>query len=127
MGTKQEKKTLAEEYPKIEKTSVDLGVFVKLPKGTQWEIPVDIGWVDLGTWDLLYFGLPKDKHGNVIVGETELMNVNNSMIFSKDKKITGLIGLSEMIIVDTEQGLLVCPRSEAPKVKELYKQIFEKK
>lgn len=125
--TNNAQRVLEEEYPKIEKTSVDFGVFVKLPAGTQWEIPADIGWVDLGTWDLLYFGLPKDPNGNVVVGKVKLMEVKNSLIFSKDKKITGVIGVSDMIIIDTESGLLVCPRAEAPKVKELYKKIFEEK
>lgn len=126
LGTKQEKIILEKEYSKIEKTSVDLGVFVKLPRGTQWELPVEIGWTDLGTWDLLYYGLPKDQNGNVVIGETETLDTKNSLIFSKDKKTTGLISLSDMIVVDTESGLLVCPRSEAPKVKQLYQKIYGK-
>jgi mannose-1-phosphate guanylyltransferase len=117
---------LKEEYPKIEKNSVDFGVFEKLKPGSQWELPVDIGWVDLGTWELLYHGLPKDKAGNVHLGKVEFMETKNSLVFSRDNKIVGVIGLEEVIVVDTPEGLLVCSLAKAPLVKELYKKIFGK-
>ncbi len=126
MGTSKYTQVLNKEYPKIEKNSVDFGVFEKLKPGTQWELPVDIGWVDLGTWELIYYGLPKDKDGNVILGKTELIDVKNSLIFSRDKKIAGIIGLSNIIVIDTAEGLLVCPLDQAPKVKQLYKNLYEK-
>lgn len=125
-GTKEFDQVLKREYPKIEKTSVDYGVFVKLKPGSQWELPVDIGWVDLGTWELLYHGLPKDSRDNVVFGKVEMIDTKNCLIFSRDQKIVGAIGLSDMIIIDTPEGLLVCPRDQAPKVKQLYKNIFEK-
>lgn len=127
MGTSNYQKVLKKEYQKIEKTSVDYGLFVKLKPGSQWELPVDIGWVDLGTWELLYQGLPKDKDGNVVLGKAELIETKNSLIFSRDKKVVGVIGLSNVVIVDTSQGLLVCPIDKAPFVKQLYKNLFEKK
>jgi mannose-1-phosphate guanylyltransferase len=126
MGTPDYQNVLKTEYERIEKTSVDLGIFVKLPAGTQWELPVEIGWVDMGTWELLYHGLPKDENGNAIVGTVQSIDTKNSLVFSKDNKISGLIGLENMIVVDTAQGLLVCPMEKANKVKELYKLIYEK-
>jgi len=126
MGSGDYQKVLQQEYPKIEKTSVDLGIFVKLPPGTQWELPVDIGWVDLGTWELLYHGLSKDENANAIVGNVQLIDTKNSLIFAKEGKIAGVVGLENMIIVDTPQGLLVCPMEKAAKVKELFKLIYEK-
>jgi mannose-1-phosphate guanylyltransferase len=126
MGTKDYQKVLEKEYPKMEKTSVDFGLFEKLKPGSQWELPVDIGWVDLGTWGLIYHGLDKDENGNVILGGAELIDTKNSLIFSKDEKTIGAIGLNDMIIVDTPKGLLVCPLKNAPKVKQLYKNLYEK-
>lgn len=126
-GQNNYQEVLKREYAKIEKVSVDFGLFVKLPPGTQWEIPVDIGWIDLGTWELLYQGLAKDKNGNVVLGNVELLETKKSLIISKDKKIAGIIGLEEMIVVDTDQGLLVCPLAKASLVKQLYQKIYEKK
>lgn len=122
----EEKRVLQREYPKIEKISVDFGLFEKLPPGTQLEIPVDIGWIDVGTWELLYIGLPKDKDGNATLGNVNLMETKNSLVFSREKRVTGVIGVSGLIIVDTENGLLVCPIDQAPKVKQLYKEIYKK-
>lgn len=124
-GTPQEKKVLAQEYPKIEKTSVDFGLFEKLPTGTQLEVPVEIGWIDVGTWGLLYAGLPKDKDGNVKMGKVYLMDVKNSLVFSREKRVAGVIGVKKMVIVDTENGLLVCPLEQTAKVKQLYKMIYK--
>jgi len=126
MGTSKYQQVLEGEYPQIEKTSVDFGLFEKLKPGSQWELPVDIGWVDLGTWGLIYHGLPKDKNGNVILGQAELLETKDCLIFSRDKKTIGAIGLKEMIIVDTPKGLLVCSLKNAPKVKQLYKNLYEK-
>ncbi|PIS09165.1 hypothetical protein COT75_02805 [Candidatus Beckwithbacteria bacterium CG10_big_fil_rev_8_21_14_0_10_34_10] len=126
MGTKDYERVLKEEYHKIEKNSVDFGLFEKLEPGSQLELPVNIGWVDLGTWELIYHGLPKDKAGNVSFGKTELMETKDSLVFSRDDKVAGIIGLSGVIVVDTPQGLLVCSMNKAPLVKKLYKKLFEK-
>jgi len=126
IGTKDFRSTLNREYPKYEKVSVDYGLFEKLPPRTQWELPVDMGWIDVGTWELLYQGLPKDTQGNVIIGEAHLLDTHNSLIISRNKGVVGAIGLHEMIVVETERGLLVCPLFEAPKVKQLFNEIQEK-
>lgn len=115
------------EYPKFEKQSVDYGLFEKLPPKSQWEVPADMGWIDVGTWELLYQGLPKDKDGNVVIGKAKILDSKNSLIISKDEGIVGVIGLNDMIVVDTEEGLLVCPLTHAPKVKQLYESLYEKK
>jgi mannose-1-phosphate guanylyltransferase len=119
-------KTLAKEYLNFEKVSVDYGLFEKLPPRSQWELPADMGWVDVGTWGLLYHGLPKDKNGNVVIGEAHLLDTKNCLVIAKDEGIVGTIGLDGMIVVDTEDGLLVCPLNQAPKVKQLYKELYEK-
>lgn len=118
---------LEAEYPKFEKVSVDYGLFEKLPPKSQWELPVDMGWVDVGTWELLYHGLPKDKEGNVVFGKVRLLETKNSLIICKDEGVIGAVGLEGMIVVDTQEGLLVCPLSQAPKVKQLYELLYEKK
>lgn len=118
---------LESEYPKFEKVSVDYGLFEKLPPKSQWELPVDMGWVDVGTWELLYHGLPKDKDGNVVIGKVKLLDTINSLVICKDEGVIGVVGLDSVIVVDTEEGLLVCPLSQAPKVKQLYQVLYENK
>lgn len=124
MGTDDYDQVLEREYKKIVKMSVDYGLFEKLKPGSQWELPVDIGWIDLGTWELLYQGVPKDKNGNVILGKAEVLEAKNCLILSRGKKIVGVIGASNMVIVETDQGILVSPLAKTPLVKQLYKKIY---
>lgn len=126
IDTPQYQKTLEREYPKFEKQSVDYGLFEKLPPKSQWDLPVAMGWIDVGTWGLLYHGLDKDKNGNIVMGKAKLIDTTNSLIISKDEGVVGVVGLDNMIVVDTQEGLLVCPLSQAPKVKQLYKALYEK-
>lgn len=117
---------LAAEYPKFEKISVDYGLFEKLPPEYQWELPADFGWIDVGTWELLYHGLDKDDNGNVIIGQANLIDTKNSLIIAKKEGIMGVIGLDGMIVVETNEGMLVCPLAQAPKVKDLYNSIEDR-
>lgn len=125
IDTPQFDKVLKQYYSKFEKQSVDFGLFEKLPPKSQWELPVDMGWIDVGTWGLLYHGLDKDKDGNVIIGKAKLIDTKNSLIISKDQGVVGVIGIKNAIIVDTNEGLLVCPLDQASKVKQLYQALYE--
>lgn len=117
---------LEAEYPKFEKISVDYGLFEKLPPEKQWELPANFGWIDVGTWELLYHGLPKDDNGNVIIGRANLLDTKNSLVIAKKKGHLGIIGMNNCIIVETDDGMLVCAMDSAAQVKELYTQLFEK-
>lgn len=123
LGTPEYDQILEQEYPKFEKVSVDYGLFEKLPPKSQWELPTDMGWIDVGTWELLYNGLPKDEAGNVLIGESVLINTHNSLIISQSKQPVGIVGMDNVIIVSSDTGLLVCSLKEAPQVKQLYELI----
>lgn len=116
---------LNNEYPKFEKLSVDYGLFEKLPPKSQWELPTDMGWIDIGTWELMYHGLPKDLDGNVVMGNPHLIDVKNSLVIGGENTTVGLIGLDGMIVVETNAGILVCPLEQASKVKNLYNELVK--
>jgi len=115
------------EYPKFEKVSVDYGLYEKLPSSAQWEMPAEFGWVDVGTWELLYHGLDKDENGNVVIGEATLIDTKNSLILAKKSGNMGVVGIDGMIVVETDDGMLVSPLDQAPKVKDLYNKIYEQR
>lgn len=119
------KSQLAKLYPKFEKISIDYGLFEKLPPRTQYELPVNMGWIDVGTWGLLYNGLPKDKDGNVVMGKAHLIDVKNSLILGRDKGVVGVIGLDSVIVVATPDGILTCPLNRASSVKQLYNELYK--
>jgi mannose-1-phosphate guanylyltransferase len=125
IDTDKYQQTLEEEYPKFEKISVDYGLFEKLPPKSQWELPVDMGWVDVGTWELLYYGLDKDENGNVIIGKANLIDVKNSLIIGNDDKVLGVIGIENSIIINSDSGVLVSSLAQASKVKDLYNNLYK--
>jgi len=123
LGKPEFQNVLKAEYPKFEKVSVDYGLFEKLPPKSQWELPTDMGWIDVGTWELLYQGMPKDNNGNVIIGSAQLIDTHNSLVISQQDQPLGVIGLLDVIVVQTGTGTLVCSLREAPKVKNLYESL----
>lgn len=118
LGTAKEKEILAKEYSQIDKTSIDYGLFEKLPQGTQMVIPADIGWYDAGTWDLLYEALAIGQRQNITKGEVEFLEAKGNLVYIPKDKVSAVIGVDNLVIVDTKDGLLVCRRGQGGKVKE---------
>lgn len=79
-------------------------------------VPVDMGWSDVGSWDALWQVLEKDSDGNVTSGDVILKGTSNSLIRSEDKLVTA-IGLEDIIIVATEDAILVSSKDDAQDVK----------
>lgn len=127
MGAKDEKKILKKEYHHIEKTSVDYGLFEKLHPGDQLVIPADIGWYDCGTWYLLYEALAIGKRQNITKEDVEYMDSQGNLVYIPKKKIAAIIGVDNLVVVDTKDGLLVCHRSRTEDVKKFYNLLKEKK
>lgn len=127
MGTINEKEVLKKEYSQIEKTSVDFGLFEKLPPEAQLVIPADIGWYDCGTWYLLYEALAIGKRQNISQGDVEFMDSQGNLVYIPKKKIAAIIGVEDLVVVDTKDGLLVCHRNRTEEVKKFYNLLKKKK
>ncbi|MDE5603650.1 MAG: mannose-1-phosphate guanylyltransferase/mannose-6-phosphate isomerase [Helicobacter sp.] len=82
-------------------------------------LPCDIGWSDVGSFDILYEELLKDKDGNVILGNSLPLDSKNNLIISNKDKLITLVGLEDCMVIDTGDVLLVGKRSESQKVKTL--------
>jgi len=81
-------------------------------------VPADFDWADIGNWSELHDRVHADDRGNSVQGESILIDTRGSMILS-DRRLVAAIGLEDMIIVDTEDALLVCPRSRAQDVRKV--------
>jgi mannose-1-phosphate guanylyltransferase/mannose-6-phosphate isomerase len=79
-------------------------------------VPAEFDWADIGSWAELSDRVRADARGNSVEGESVLIDTTGSHIFG-DRRLVAAIGLQDMIIVDTEDALLVCPRSRAQDVK----------
>ncbi|MGQ9909018.1 MAG: mannose-1-phosphate guanylyltransferase [Candidatus Flexifilum sp.] len=84
-------------------------------------IPVEIGWSDVGSWEALHDILQRDDHGNSARGDHLFFNTRDTMVFSS--KMTVTIGVHDLIIVETDDVLLVCERSQSQAVKDVVTQL----
>jgi mannose-1-phosphate guanylyltransferase/mannose-6-phosphate isomerase len=107
---------LAEVYRLLPNISLDHGIMEKADNVAV--VPVDLGWSDVGTWSALHDLVPADDRGNVILGRALDIDSRDSLIFSQDR-LVATIGLSNMIVVDTPDATLVCPRDRVQEVKDL--------
>jgi len=82
-------------------------------------VPCNIGWCDIGSWSAVGDLTEPDSKGNRIEGEVQLHDVNNCFIQSSERMV-GAVGVSNLIIVDTPDALLVVDRSRAQDVKHVY-------
>jgi mannose-1-phosphate guanylyltransferase len=81
-------------------------------------VPAEFDWADIGNWAELGDRFHADAHGNSVEGESVLVDTTGTMVFG-DRRLVAAIGLEDMIIVDTEDALLVCPRSRAQDVRKV--------
>jgi len=116
LGTPQEQGVLDRVWDQVESISIDYGVMERAQDVRV--IPADIGWSDVGSWEAVAELLPQDGQGNAILGRHIGLHTQRSLIYSP-KRLVATIGLEDMVIIDTEDALLVCPRRETQKVKEL--------
>lgn len=116
-GKPQGEEIIKREYHQIEKTSIDYGLSEKLPSGTQLVIAADIGWYDVGTWDLLYEALAIGQRQNITRGTIEFMQAKGNLVYLPKRKIAAIIGIDNLVVVDTKDGLLVYRRGQGGEVK----------
>ena len=124
-GKPHSHEVLEREYHNFQKESVEYAIFEKLPKDKRAVIPVEVGWEDAGTWELFYKALITPKMKTIIEGEveTELINAERNLIIGPKDKLVAVIGLSDIAVVDSKDGLLVCRMEDTDLVKEVFKKL----
>jgi mannose-1-phosphate guanylyltransferase len=80
-------------------------------------VPGSFGWYDIGSWTTAYELASKDTHGNVVLSEASLVDTQNCYVRAKPGKLVALIGVEDLVVVDTEDALLIMPRSRAQDVR----------
>lgn len=116
LGTDRENAVLEDVYPGLPSISVDYGVMEKADNVLV--LRGDFGWSDVGSWDALWEVSPKDPLGNVLKGSVAVTGTRNSLVVARDR-LVALAGVEDLIVVDTEDALLVCRRGDSQRVKEL--------
>ncbi|MQA25434.1 MAG: mannose-1-phosphate guanylyltransferase [Micromonosporaceae bacterium] len=113
---------LAEAWPRLEKISVDYAVMEgAAAAGRVATVPGDFAWNDIGDFRALGDMLPADESRNVVIGagDTLLADVEDVVVAPVPGRLLAALGVRDLVIVDTEDAVLVCHRDRAQDVKKL--------
>jgi len=117
LGTPAYGDVLATVYSTLEKVSVDYGVLEAAED--IWMVYGRFGWDDLGSWTALGRILAADESKNVVIGRHVGLDTSHCIIYGQEGKVVGTIGLRDLIIAETEHGLLICPKSRVQDIRHL--------
>jgi len=106
-------------YPSLEKISLDYAIMEKVDPSEVRIIKAKLGWSDIGTWEAIWKELPKNQDGNIIRGKVKTLETSGSLIYGDTGKKIKVIGLKDIIVVETAEGLLISKKSESSRVKEV--------
>ncbi len=105
--------TLRRIFPRLEKISIDFALMQKI--SNIFGVTGDMGWSDVGSWAAVYDLHRKDLHGNLQPRHTIALNSRGNMIVSP-RKLVVTVGVRDLVIVETDDALLVCSRGESQNV-----------
>jgi mannose-1-phosphate guanylyltransferase len=116
IDTKEYNDILDKVYPTLDRISVDYGIMEKAEQ--VYTVAGDFSWDDVGTWKSLERVFDADQDGNVIQGNVIHLDARNSII-QAGKRLVAVIGVEDMVIVDTEDITFVCHKDKTDSVREL--------
>ena len=118
---------LKDEYEKMPSISVDYAISEK--EKDFLTVAADFYWTDIGDWKEVWGNLPKDNGGNVIISGSEngeVINVDSTdSLIHTDGRVIAVVDVDNIVIIDTEDALLVTTKSRAQSVKKVVERLKE--
>jgi mannose-1-phosphate guanylyltransferase len=116
LGTEREEEIVGKVYSTQKAVSIDYGVMEKAKDVLV--VPGDFGWSDLGSWDALWEVSGKDENGNAVRGSFIGIDAFDSLVHSPGK-LVALIGVRDILVVETDDALLICRRGQSQDVRKV--------
>jgi mannose-1-phosphate guanylyltransferase len=141
IGTRQYSSALKKIYPKLENISVDYAVMEPVTRlnalpaspvkqeanpPAVFVIPANVGWSDIGSWAAVYELLAKTTGENVSAGPSFVLDANGNYLWSP-KKFVAAVGVRDLVVVETDDALLICPRDRSQDVGKVVKWLEEQR
>lgn len=125
LNTEKEKGILKKEFSRINPISIDYGILEKTDK--MLVIPANFGWADVGDWQVIKDILSKNEEENVTQGKHIGVDSSGNLIYSLTGKLITTLGVKNMVIIETEDAMLICPKNRAQEIKKIIEKIKEEK
>lgn len=110
----------AESFANVPDISIDYALMERSSKVAT--IPCDIGWSDIGSWNAVSELTPPDEHGNRFDGEVMAYGASNNYVSTEDR-LAALVGVQDLLVVDTPDALLIAHKDHAQDVKHIVKRL----
>jgi mannose-1-phosphate guanylyltransferase len=123
VDTKGFDKTVEKIYPTLEKISFDNVVLEKINPKHVSVIAADLGWSDVGAWEALKEALETAKDENVTKGKVIVNDSSDNLVFNYTDQLVVGIDLEKMLVINTDDVLLVCSKNSVPKIKKLVEKL----
>ncbi len=111
---------MKEVWPTIQPVTIDYGIMEKAKQVVV--LPAfSLGWSDIGSWDSIYDVLPQDSNGNITINcSSHYIDTEGALICSENpKKLIVAVGMKDVVIVETDHAVLVCPKEKTQTVREI--------
>lgn len=106
-------------YPTLNKISIDYAIMENVDPNEVRIIKADLGWSDIGNWEAIWDQLAKSPTENIQRGKVEALDCQGCLIYGDNKKKIAAIGLKDIVIVNTSEGLIISQKSESKRIKEI--------
>jgi mannose-1-phosphate guanylyltransferase len=120
-GTAREVQVIAEEYPQLPSVAVDNAILERAPQVAALE--GDLEWGDIGSWGTLTDVLRADEQGNLLSGQVLALDARGVTAYGPPEKLIALVGVEDLVVVDTPDALLVCRKDQAQRVREVLEKL----
>jgi mannose-1-phosphate guanylyltransferase len=125
-NTPEETEFIKKAYSQCKNISIDYGIMEKAKN--VFVLASDFGWSDLGTWASLYEHLPHDSNENSVTGNHVMLDDTKKCIINIPKdKLAVIKGLEDFIVVEADNILLICPKSQEQEIRQLVSDVKVKK
>jgi len=128
IGKRSYEKHLRDVYPTLENISVDYAILEPATReqGSPrvFVIPAEVGWSDIGSWTAVYELLAKKNGENIFAGAGQVIDAEGNFLWSPTKYVAA-IGVRDLVVVETPDALLICPRERAQDVGKIVKKLEE--
>lgn len=119
IGKKDFDEVLENVYPTLEKISFDNAILEKIDPKYVSVIAADLGWSDVGAWEALKEALESKSSENVTKGKVLMTDAADNLVFNYTDQLVVGIDLGKMIVINTDDVLLICQKNSVPKIKKL--------
>jgi len=117
---------IAETYGEADNEPLDTMIVEKLPPESRIVVPAPIHWSDIGTWGSLFEFLSQRQHADTVAfGDTIVLEGKGNLVYGGKNRLIGLFGVEDIVVVDTDDVLLITRRERATDVKKLIEKLRE--